>query len=97
MIQMKVKYQNRVGILHAAEDETIMQALKREDILLAAPCYGMGFCKKCKVKVHGKEVLACQTKVEDNMEVELISTFCSMSVLDAFLYEEQEQVVVEHG
>ena len=34
-----------------------------------APCGGKGTCGKCKVWVEGKEILACQTKVEGDMTV----------------------------
>ena len=36
-----------------------------------APCGGQGTCGKCLVKVDGKPVLACQTKVEKDCQVEI--------------------------
>ncbi len=34
-----------------------------------APCGGKGTCKKCRVKIGGEEVLACQTAVDRDMTV----------------------------
>ena len=41
------------------------------DILdIEKPCGGRGTCGKCKVKVNGKDELACQYVIESDIEVE---------------------------
>lgn len=50
---------------------TVLQAARRLGLELGAPCGGHGTCGKCRVRVNGKEVLACQTKVDADMAVEL--------------------------
>lgn len=56
-------------------DKTIMQALIDAGLELDAPCGGRGVCKKCKVKVTDADgtrvVLACQTKIENDMTVDI--------------------------
>lgn len=60
--------------------ETLLEAIRREKIILEAPCNGKGYCGKCKVKIHSGNVssndelaptegtkniyLACYTKGE---------------------------------
>lgn len=46
-----------------------MAALRSAGIFLDAPCGGDGKCGKCSVIVDGTEVLACQTTVENDIEV----------------------------
>lgn len=66
-----VTFVNHGGQICAEADITILQAARQLGIELAAPCGGNGSCGKCKVKANGKEVLACQTKVDADMVVEL--------------------------
>lgn len=47
----------------------LLSALTQNGIYPDAPCGGNGTCKKCKVTVNGKEVLACQTAVDRDMTV----------------------------
>ena len=49
----------------------LMSTLRNNHIFLDSPCGGNGTCKKCKVIVNGKEVLACQTIIDRDMTVEL--------------------------
>jgi Uncharacterized metal-binding protein len=57
------------------KDMTIMQAAAEAGIELEGPCGGKGTCGKCRVKIidKGKEerVLACRTKIEADMTVEI--------------------------
>ena len=43
---------------------SVLEAEIRAGLAPDAPCGGQGTCGKCLVKVDGKPVLACQTKVE---------------------------------
>lgn len=51
--------------------ENLLKVLRRNGIVLDAPCGGYGNCGKCKVVIDGREVLACQTKVDRDMSVQL--------------------------
>ena len=47
----------------------LLEALRTAGIFLDAPCGGNGRCGKCTVTADGQEVLACQTIVENDMQV----------------------------
>jgi len=55
--------------VHAGARTNLMAVLQENGIYLDAPCGGNGKCGKCKVIVNGKEVLACETVVDRDMEV----------------------------
>lgn len=67
MPEIRVYPQNIV--LCAAMGENLMDVLQRSGIYLDAPCGGNGKCGKCKVTVDGREVLACETVLDRDMEV----------------------------
>lgn len=54
---------------------TIMDALIAAGLSVDAPCGGRGVCKKCKVVIveggNERSVLACQTKVENDLTVDI--------------------------
>ena len=61
----------REGIdFDAAEGMTVLEAEIAAGLEPDAPCGGRGKCGKCKVLTGGQVVLACQTLVEDGMEVQ---------------------------
>ena len=47
----------------------LLEALRAAGIFIDAPCGGNGRCGKCTVTADGQEVLACQTTIEDDMQV----------------------------
>lgn len=51
------------------EGTTLLQAEIAAGLVPDAPCGGQGKCGKCRVLLDGKEVLACQTKVEKDCTV----------------------------
>ena len=59
------------------EDMTLLEALRREKIHVAAPCGGHGACGKCKVTLADsrgqRRVLACRTTLHDDAVVRLPS------------------------
>jgi uncharacterized 2Fe-2S/4Fe-4S cluster protein (DUF4445 family) len=57
--------------LNAGTGELISTALARYGIGVDMPCGGGGRCGKCVVSVNGEMCLACQTKVERDIRVEL--------------------------
>ena len=50
---------------------TVLEAEIRAGLEPDAPCGGQGSCGKCLVKVNGNPVLACQTKVAGDCQVEI--------------------------
>ena len=50
---------------------TLLDALRQAGFSVDAPCGGRGTCGKCRVTMDGVERLACQTKVDRDMTVEL--------------------------
>ena len=83
-----VTFLNSGRQLSVQEDTILLQAARQLGLPLAAPCGGNGTCGKCRVMVNGREVLACRTKVDADMVVELprqaqanIMTFGEMAKL----------------
>ena len=48
---------------------TIMEAMIEAGLAPDAPCGGKGTCGKCRVTVKGQELLACQTKITEDLTV----------------------------
>ncbi len=50
---------------------TLFEAAGQADIVLVSPCGGKGTCRKCRVRIEpsGKEVLACQFQVTEDLTV----------------------------
>ena len=55
----------------AGEGENLFQLLRDYEIYIDGPCAGRGTCGVCVVICNGKEVLACQTNVTEDMTVRL--------------------------
>jgi len=89
MVTMHLIQQGRVKEVYAREGETILDFFKREHIVIQAPCNGRGTCMSCRIRVNGEaeERLACQTKVEDQMKVELLHPRDQMAVLTDYIEE----------
>jgi len=51
--------------------ETVFRALCRAGFPPEAPCGGNGQCGKCRVRVNGKDCLACRTVITEDCTVEL--------------------------
>lgn len=71
MHTVTVRWGQEVRILEAPHGKDLLSLLAEAEIILSAPCQGNGRCGKCKVEVDGKEVLACQTPVLGDLEVEV--------------------------
>ena len=56
----------------AEEGMTVLEAEIAAGLKPDAPCGGRGKCGKCKVRIDGKEVLACQTVIQHGLEVETL-------------------------
>lgn len=68
---MKLYIKNYEMNLEAAEGALLLRVLQDQGLVVDAPCGGKGTCGKCKVLVDGEEKLACQTRVDRDMTVEL--------------------------
>ena len=68
---MKVYIEQENQVLEAAQGENLLQVLRSAGFGLDAPCGGKGTCGKCKVLVNGTEQLACQTAIEEDIQVQL--------------------------
>lgn len=55
--------------VEASHGESLLSVLQKAVFSVDAPCGGDGRCGKCRVIVDGKEVLACQTAVSEDMTV----------------------------
>ena len=55
----------------ADEDQILLKALREAGLRADAPCGGAGTCGKCIVLADGRDVLSCQTLVDDDMTIEL--------------------------
>ena len=53
----------------AKEGESLLDVLREAGLKPDAPCGGRGLCGKCLVKVNGRTVKACETKVRDRKSV----------------------------
>lgn len=64
-IREKVDLQVPAGV-------TVLEAERKAGLVPDAPCGGQGKCGKCKVKIDGGMVLACQTQIDRDMEVDTL-------------------------
>lgn len=53
------------------EGKTLLELARENGVEITAPCGGAGKCGKCRVKVNGEEMLACQKLVDGDLTVEL--------------------------
>lgn len=66
---MKVLFLPQKKEVSVKKGENLLDVCKRAGISLGETCNGKGKCKKCKVIIDWEECLACQVKVEEDMEV----------------------------
>ena len=55
----------------AEEGSILGDILIKSEIPHSHPCGGMGICKKCTVKVNGKEELSCKYEIHSDIVVEV--------------------------
>ena len=76
-IKMSVKLSliNESGVryLKCEKGQRLLDVLRDNSIETEAACGGQGRCKKCRVRLDGREVLSCRTFVEKDCEIELIA------------------------
>jgi len=59
--------------IDAKTGDNLLDILRQAGELLDAPCGGNGVCGKCKVKIDGKQFLACQYEISSDINVEISS------------------------
>lgn len=69
MRQVRLTFMPSNKTVLAEEGTTLLQAQIAAGLHPDAPCGGRGTCGKCKVRVNGEVVLACQTPVQQGMTV----------------------------
>ena len=82
---------------------TVLEAERKAGLMPDAPCGGQGKCGKCKVKIDGDMMLACQTQIDRDMEVDTLKGNSEYEILTegtkrpVFLQPDlrQEKVVIE--
>ena len=55
--------------LQVPEGSSLLQAQITAGLHPDAPCGGKGTCGKCRVRLDGRDVLSCQTRVDRDMEI----------------------------
>ena len=96
MNKIFVKNENRY--IFSQPDETLLQALRRDGMVINAPCGGLGKCGKCRVLVEGRgDVLACQEKADDGMVIDTtdagLDTDNAQILTEAFIEKSTEAAV----
>lgn len=69
MEQYTVTFEPNHTAVSVSHGTTLLQAQISAGLRPDAPCGGKGTCGKCKVRLDGKELLACQTAVDRDMTV----------------------------
>lgn len=70
MYRVIVHNQDSTHALPAQEGQNLLDLLRSHGFPISAPCGGKGSCGKCRVTLaDGSQVLACGTKVSQDMEI----------------------------
>ena len=59
----------------------VLEAERKAKLVPDAPCGGQGKCGKCRVQVEGHTVLACQTEIRRDLEVDTLRTGMEHEIL----------------
>lgn len=60
---------------------TVLEAQRKAGLVPDAPCGGQGKCGKCKVTIDGHTVLACQTVIDRDLEVDTMNQTSGYEIL----------------
>lgn len=71
MREFTIKFTAQKKSIKIAQGTDLLTAAIKAGIMVHASCGGEGICGKCKVVMNKKEVLACQTIVEGDLEVNI--------------------------
>ena len=73
MKEFLVNFTSQKKSIKVPQGTDLLTAAIRAGLILHVSCGGEGICGKCKVIINKKEVLACQTIVESDLEVSVPS------------------------
>jgi len=65
----KIEFVREQKVYDADEGMTVLAAEIAAGIVPDAPCGGTGACGKCEAEINGRRALACQVRVEQDMQV----------------------------
>lgn len=69
MSKVRICAGERLETVTAKKGEFLLVTLRRAGFTISAPCGGQGKCGKCRVRMDGREVLACRTPVSGDTEI----------------------------
>ncbi len=73
-IKLKINAGEISRTAEAEKGEMLLEVLRRNLLEIDSPCGGNGRCGKCRVKIDGREALACRSIMERDAEVEIIAS-----------------------
>lgn len=68
-----IYFVNEQRTVTVSEGTTVLEAETAAGIIPDAPCGGRGKCGKCRIRVNGQEVLACQREIREDCRAETLS------------------------
>ena len=71
MREFAVNFTSQKKSIKVSQGTDVLTAAVKAGIMMHASCGGEGLCGKCKVVINKKEVLACQTIVESDLEIKI--------------------------
>lgn len=71
---LTVTHNGETKQIEAKAGDTLLSALRNAGYDINAPCGGNGICRQCRVNLEGREVLACQTRIDRDCSVILPDT-----------------------
>lgn len=72
-VKINIRNKGKETVVLTDAGENLKDILQKNEIYLSAPCGGKGTCGKCKVRVGGEDVLACQITVQEDLDLEMIA------------------------
>lgn len=87
-ICIKIKSTKINKTIWTEQGNNLLDVLRQNNIVVTSFCGGGGTCGKCKVIVDGQAVLACKTKVDGNITVQLFDS--SEDIISCTLFEQEK-------
>ncbi|MFA5500780.1 MAG: ASKHA domain-containing protein [Candidatus Omnitrophota bacterium] len=88
MKDFTVNFTSHKKSIKVTQGTDVLTAAIKAGIMVHAACGGEGLCGKCKILINKKEVLACQTIVESDLDVKIPKE--SLEVHTKFKHESEE-------
>lgn len=98
MFRVTVKCNGEESVCEYSAPVLAADVLSDAKIMIKKPCGGKGICGKCKIKLNGKEVLACRTYVEKDSLIEYTHQNQSVNgITDGFTAEFKKDPIIDCG